>query len=114
MQPGGLGERCKLPQQGVGRWQVWPPLTVMMGVSRVLQTSTPELIRGGQVTSERRTVSAVSESPVDAVTTVQRASLSLYCRHLSGRRIIHKKLTIPPPKRLPNCVLWVFFFRSGL
>ena len=81
-----------------------------MGVSRVLQTSTPKLIRGGQVTSERRTVSAVSESPVDAVTTVQRASLSVYCRHLSGRRITHKKTYNSPAQAAAKlCALSLLF-----
>ena len=71
------------------RWQVWP-LTVIMGVSRVRQTSTPKFIRGGRSTSDARTVSAVSKSPVGTVTTVQLASLGVNPRHRFGRGI-------PPP-----------------
>ena len=69
----------------------------MMGVSRVLQSTTPKFIRGGQLTSERRTVSAVLESPVDAVTTVQLASLSAYSRHIFGRKIPQKTYNFPYP-----------------
>ena len=76
------------------RWQVWP-LTVVMGVSRVRQTSTPKFIHGGQSTSYARTVSAVSKSPVGTVTTVQLASLSAYSRHIFGRGIPQKTYNSP-------------------